>query len=96
MTDVLRWVIDYMRNARETGEVLALEEAEAMLQAELVKRPRRKRKVSVSKIIAQAEKSGKLVSSVTAPDGTKLTFGEPEPTEASNPWLADLDKVTKQ
>ena len=57
MTDVLRWVIDYMRNARETGEVLALAEAEAMLQAELVNRPLCKRKVSVSKIIAQAEKS---------------------------------------
>jgi hypothetical protein len=30
------------------------------------------------------------------PDGTVLHFGEPQPTEASNPWLADLDKVTKQ
>jgi tripartite-type tricarboxylate transporter receptor subunit TctC len=33
---------------------------------------------------------------VTTPDGVTLKFGEPEPTEATNPWLADLDKVTKQ
>jgi hypothetical protein len=43
----------------------------------------------------QAERIGKHVSSVTTPDGTVLHFGEPEPTEASNPWLDDL-KVTKQ
>ena len=58
-------------------------------------KPRRQRRPSVGPLIAQAEKAGKRVTSVTTPDGIKLTFGEPEPTEASNPWLADL-KVTKQ
>jgi len=47
-------------------------------------------------MIKQAEKSGKAVSSITTPDGTTIHFGEPAPTEASNPWLADLNKVTKQ
>ena len=57
-------------------------------------RKRRQHKPSVASIIKQAKKSG--VSSVTLPDGTRFTFGEPAPTEASNPWLADLNKVTKQ
>jgi len=56
---------------------------------------KRQRKPSLGKLIAQAEKSGKPVSSITTPDGVTLQFGEPEPTEATNPWLADL-KATKQ
>ena len=50
-------------------------------------------------MVAAAEKTGKVVSSITMPDGTALHFGESAPTEASNPWLADLtdpNKVTKQ
>jgi hypothetical protein len=54
------------------------------------------RKASLRTLIKRAEKAGKTVSSVTTPDGTVLHFGEPQPTEATNPWLADLDKVTKQ
>jgi hypothetical protein len=57
---------------------------------------RRRRKPSVRTLIKQAEKSGKPVSSVTTPEGVTLQFGAPEPAEAANPWLADLDKVTKQ
>jgi hypothetical protein len=53
------------------------------------------RKPSIATLIRRAEKAGKTVTSVTTPDGTVLHFGEPQPTEASNPWLADL-KVTKQ
>ena len=56
----------------------------------------RTRKPSVSTLIARAERKGKTVTSVTAPDGTTLHFGEPPPTEAANPWLADPPKVTKQ
>jgi integrase len=41
-------------------------------------------------MIAAAEKTGKIVTSATMPDGTVLHFGELAPTEASNPWLADL------
>jgi hypothetical protein len=54
-----------------------------------------RRKPSIATLIKRAEKAGKTVTSVTTPDGTVLHFGEPQPTEASNPWLADL-KVTKQ
>ena len=62
-------------------------------------RPRRKRKPrgpSPSKLIAAAVKAGKPLTSLTLPDGTVLHFGASEPTVAVNPWLADLDKVTKQ
>ena len=55
-----------------------------------------RRKPSIATLIKRAEKAGKTVTSVTTPDGTVLHFGEPQPTEANNPWLADLDKVTKQ
>ena len=54
-----------------------------------------RRKPSIATLIKRAEKAGKTVTSVTTPDGTVLHFGELTPTEASNPWFADL-KVTKQ
>jgi hypothetical protein len=56
---------------------------------------KRQRKPSIRTLIKQAEKSGKPVTSVTTPEGVTLRFDQPEPTEAGNPWLADL-KVTKQ
>jgi hypothetical protein len=56
----------------------------------------RRRKPGMRRLIAQAEKAGKTVTSVTTPDGHTLTFGEPQSSEANNPWLVDLDKVTKQ
>jgi hypothetical protein len=59
-------------------------------------KPRRPRKPSIGKRIAAAERSGKRVTSITTPDGITLHFDKTEDTEASNPWLADLDKVTKQ
>jgi hypothetical protein len=59
------------------------------------RKPRRQRKPSLRKMIAAAERGGKNVTSITTPDGVTLHFGEPEPSEASNPWLDDL-KVTKQ
>jgi hypothetical protein len=56
--------------------------------------PKRKlRKPSVGRVLAQGKKAG--AASVTTPDGYTFTFGQ-EPTEASNPWLAELNKVTKQ
>jgi hypothetical protein len=58
---------------------------------------RKPRRPSISKTIEQAEKAtGKTVASITMPDGTTLRFGELEPTEATNPWLVDLDKVKQQ
>jgi hypothetical protein len=62
----------------------------------VVSQPRRQRKPSIRTLIQQAEKAGKPVTSVTTPDGITLRFDQPEPAEASNPWLAELDKVTKQ
>jgi hypothetical protein len=51
-----------------------------------------KRKPSLSRTIKQAEKAaGKPLTSVTLPDGTKLVFGEPEPTEETNPLALDAD-----
>jgi hypothetical protein len=57
----------------------------------------RPRKPRLDRMIAQAEKaSGKRLTSITTADGTTLHFGEPEPTEATNPWLADLEKRKQQ
>jgi hypothetical protein len=48
-------------------------------------------------MIAAAERGGKTVTSVTTPDGVTLHFGKGEAaTEANNPWLADIEKATKQ
>jgi hypothetical protein len=68
----------------------------ALAEAAVKAKPQHTRKPSVSTLIARAERKGKTVTSVTAPDGTTLHFGEPPPTEAANPWLADPPKVTKQ
>jgi hypothetical protein len=48
---------------------------------------------SIARMIAQAEKSGRTVTSITTPDGTTIRFDEPTPSDATNPWLADLPKV---
>jgi hypothetical protein len=56
------------------------------------KKSRGPRKPSLRTLIEQAEKAGKNVASITI----TLRFGESEPPEPSNPWLADLNKETKQ
>jgi hypothetical protein len=54
-------------------------------------RSRKPRLPTIATLIARAEKAGKAVASVTTPDGTTITFAEPEPEPASgNPWLNDL------
>ena len=60
------------------------------------KKSRGPRKPGLRTLIEQAEKAGKKVASITMPDGVTLRFGESEPIEPSNPWLADLKKETKQ
>jgi len=76
-----------------TPEVLRAEQREAEL-AVMGEKPSRQRKPRLDQAIAHTQKAtGKPVISVILSDGTKLTLGEPEPTEASNPWLADLPKV---
>jgi hypothetical protein len=57
--------------------------------------PPRRRKRGIAELFKRAEKTGKVVTSVTTPDGITISFGEPKPSGASNPWLDDL-KVTKQ
>jgi hypothetical protein len=47
-----------------------------------------RRNPSIAALIKRVEKSGREVTSVTLPDGTKLNFGEPDATTTSN----DLDK----
>jgi hypothetical protein len=56
--------------------------------------PPRRRKRGIAELFKRAEKTGKVVTSVTTPDGITISFGEPKPSDASNPWLDDL-KVTK-
>ena len=60
------------------------------------KKSRGPRKPSLRALIMQAEKAGKNVASITTSDGVTLRFGESQPTEASNPWLADLNQGTKK
>jgi hypothetical protein len=57
---------------------------------------RQRRKPSIARQIKQAEKAGKTVTSITTPDGTTIHFGDSESSEANNPWLADIEKATKQ
>jgi hypothetical protein len=74
----------------------AVQRVEEACTSKLLTKPAPRRKPSLSRMIKQAEKAaGKRVTSITTPDGATLRFDEPEPTAATNPWLADL-KVTKQ
>jgi hypothetical protein len=69
--------------------------AVATTQPQPQPQPRSRRKPSISRAIAQAERSGRHVSSVTTSDGMTLNFDQ-QPTEANNPWLADIERQTKQ
>ena len=60
------------------------------------KKSRGPRKPSLRALIMQAEKAGKNVASITTPDGVTLRFGESQPPEVTNPWLADLNQGNKQ
>jgi hypothetical protein len=60
-------------------------------------RQRKPRRPSISKLLEEAEKAGKPVTSITLPDGTKLDFDKPDSATADNPWLTDLHtRETKQ
>jgi uncharacterized membrane protein YcaP (DUF421 family) len=58
---------------------------------------RRPRRLTLASQLRQAKKAGLSVRSATIePDGRlSLQFGEPEPTEANNPWLVGL-RETRQ
>jgi len=70
----------------------------AMFRGEPARKPRKPRRLSISKMIEQAEKAGKPLASLTLPDGTKLDFSKPEPAEPDNAWPLDefRTKETKQ
>jgi hypothetical protein len=55
------------------------------------KTARRGRRPRIDTLLAEAAKGGKTVTSITLPDGTKLTFGEGEQA-SGNPWLEELTK----
>jgi hypothetical protein len=60
--------------------------------------PRKKRKPRKSSLISAikaARKAGVNKGTVTV-GGVSVTFGESESTAAVNPWLADIDRATKQ
>jgi hypothetical protein len=64
-------------------------------KGERVEREKRSRRPSLAKAIKTARKAGVDKGTVTVGD-VSVTLGESESTEAANPWLADLNKVTKQ
>jgi hypothetical protein len=57
--------------------------------------PRTPRKPSIRKLVEQAEKAGKTVTSITTPDGTKLDFGEADRATNFNPWDRVLPNASK-
>jgi hypothetical protein len=59
---------------------------------------RRLRKLTLASVAKQANKLGLAVARYEVkPDGSVvIVTGDPEPTDASNPWLADIGKATKQ
>jgi hypothetical protein len=73
----------------------------AIVEGGPVERPsrrRRQRKPTLARALAEAKKAGVNVAGATlSSDGAvSLTFGQGETTEATNPWLADIEKATKQ
>ena len=53
------------------------------------------RKPSIRKLVEQAEKTGKTVTSVTTPDGSRLDFGEAGRATNFNPWDRVLPNASK-
>jgi hypothetical protein len=62
--------------------------------AAILRLRRSERKPSVARLIARAKEAG--ATSVTLPDGTRIDLGEPTTSDGNNPWLAAIDKATKQ
>jgi hypothetical protein len=60
------------------------------------KKRRRQRKVTLARALREAAKAGlSMTGAVIEDDKVTLTFG-PGPTEAANPWLAEIEKQTRQ
>ena len=58
----------------------------------------RRRKPTLASVLRQARKADVPIKRVRVePDGAvTLDVGEPEPTEATNPWLAEIERATKR
>jgi hypothetical protein len=90
-------IFAFVRELVRTGARLGSPQKTDVARArEIVAARKRPRKPGIATLVKRAEKTGKTVTSVTTPDGTTINFGNPEPSEANNPWLADIGKVTKQ
>jgi hypothetical protein len=84
-------------DAREELEIVLEILSNRQDQPKPQKQPRGSRKATLASALRQAAKANVPVSAaVIGADGITLRFGESEPTEAGNPWLDDLNKVTKQ
>jgi len=83
MSDPPKKVINYQFKADDFW--IGIEEGR---QLERAARKPRQRKPRLDRTIAQAEKAtGKAVTAITLPDGTKLDLGgEPDKTTSDNPW----------
>ena len=86
-----------LRKAEADGRFTNASKTEAEGRFTHVSKPARKpRKPTLSRALAEAAKANKPVrGAVIEADKIELTFGEPESTPTTNPWLDDL-KVTKQ
>jgi len=59
-----------------------------------IRRPRRPTLMGVVKQARKAHLSIRRIRLET--DAVVIDVGEPEPTEATNPWLAEINRTTKQ
>lgn len=64
----------------------------------ILRPPRRRRRATISSVMRQARKADLPVKRVRVePDGAiTIDVGKPEPTEAANPWLAEIERTTKR
>jgi hypothetical protein len=66
-------------------------------EAEAPPKRRRQRRPTLASALREAAKAGVPVRSAQVEAGkVTLTFGEVEPTDESNPWLAEIDRAVKQ
>jgi len=94
LADEFLALAEALPTADDVEEHLAAQEREVAEQPPPPQRERKPRRRSITKkMIEQAEKAtGKPVTSITMPDGTKLGFDKSESAEPENPWLAELRK----
>jgi hypothetical protein len=55
---------------------------------------RRRRPTRVDTLIRQAEKAGKVVTSITTPDGVTLRFGDSDRESSNNSWDEVLPRAS--